>query len=184
MPSEIIFCDIAEPMIQTLTKITTEYGIPFRQSQVKNLKDPGSRFPNTKAVKILLSSLSINAEEFSHKSFELTDFMTVDHSASNAINIFPEDQKNNRGLPTSLYQLLNQCVTPMGSRLLHQFLQQPLLDLQKIEERLNIVSAFHDNLDVVMSVRDAMRQIPDIARLMRKFKSGRANLQDCIRMHV
>lgn len=183
MPSEIIFCEIGDPLIVTLKKITDEYQIPYREIKAKNAVDPGPNFPNTKSVKALLSSLTINIAEFTHKSFKLKDFMTIDHSAASALNIFPESQTTPRGLPTSLFQLLNECVTPMGTRLLHQYLQQPLLDIQKINERLSMISALIMCPDIMISVKDALKQVPDIARLVRKFLNGRANLQDCVRLH-
>ena len=159
MPSEIIFCEIAEPLLTTLKKITDEYQIPYRDAKVKKVTEPGPNFPNTKSVKALLSNLTIN------------------------MNIFPEGQTSSHGLPTSIFQLLNECVTPMGSRLLHQYLQQPLLDKKKIEQRLSMVSSLIMCPDVMITVKDALKQVPDVARLTRKFLNGRANLQDCVRMH-
>ncbi|KAK8883308.1 MutS-like protein [Tritrichomonas musculus] len=182
MPSEIVFCDIGEPTITTLKKITDEYQIPYRETKVKSSSETGPNLPNTKSVKALLSNLTINVSEFTYKPFKLQEFMTIDHSASSALNVFPEGQVS-RGLPTSIYQLLNECVTPMGSRLLHQYLQQPLLNKEKIDQRLSMVSALIMCPDVRMNVKDALKQVPDVARLTRKFLSGRANLQDCVRMH-
>lgn len=182
MPSEIIFCEINPPLINTLKKITDEYQIPYRETKLKGNTETG-QFPKTKSVKALLSNLTINIAEFKPKEFELNDFMTIDHSASSALNVFPEGQTAPHGLPTSLYQLLNECVTPMGSRLLHQYLQQPLLDKEKINQRLSMVSALISSPEVMISVRDSLKQVPDIARLTRKFLNGRANLQDCVRMH-
>ena len=182
MPSEIIFCDVNQNLYDQMIIITDKFNIPSREMKPKSGIETGS-FPNTKSVKALLSSLTINVAEFKHKTFSLYDFMTVDYSASNAMNIFPDGQTPTRGLPTSLYQLLNECVTPMGSRLLHQYMQQPLLDKGKIEERLNMVESLMGHPDVMISVKDSMKQLPDIARLTRKFLNGKANIQDCVRLH-
>lgn len=185
MPSEIVFAksgnDESFPP-KELVIIADKFGIPYKNGTMNKGVDVG-KFPKTNSVKTLLSSLQLNLSEFEHKPFQLLEFMTVDYSASNALNIFPEGNQTSRGLPTSLYQLLNECVTPMGSRLLHQNMQQPLLDQQKIQERLDIVEAFTTNLDVTMTVRDAIKQLPDIPRLIRKLLSGRGNLQDCVRIY-
>lgn len=182
MPSEIIFFGIQDSIVKTMKVISDKFQIP--QSIIENTKvvDYG-QFPNTKSMKALLSTLTINLSEFKHQHFQLHEFMTVDYSAVNALNIFPEDKSPKIGLPTSLYQLLNDCVTPMGSRLLHQYLQQPLLDADKINKRLEIVEAFSLNLDVSIKIKNIMKQLPDIARLIRKFIAGKGNLQDCVRLY-
>ncbi|OHT07430.1 DNA mismatch repair protein Msh2 [Tritrichomonas foetus] len=180
MPSEIIFCDISKTLFPQLEVIAQRFGIPYHETKPKN-PEVGT-FPNTKSVKALISSLSINIAEFKHKTFSLYDFMTIDYAASRAMNVFPDGQSATRGLPTSLYQLLNECVTPMGARLLQQYMQQPLLDKDKIEMRLNIVESLLNHPDVMISVKDAMKQIPDIARLTRKFLNGRATILDCVRL--
>ena len=183
MPSEIIFAGIADSLVDQMAVIVQKFQIPHRRVAAKANVDIG-QFPNTKSVKALLSILQLNLSEFKHVKFQLHEFMTVDYSASNALNIFPEPGAAKRaGLPTSLYQLLNECVTPMGSRLLHQYMQQPLLDQEQIQTRLNIVEALQMNPSVMMNVRDAMKQLPDIARIVRKFMTGKATLMDCVRMH-
>ena len=183
MPSEIIFAGIADSLVDQMAVIVQKFQIPHRRVAAKASVDIG-QFPNTKSVKALLSVLQLNLSEFKHVKFQLHEFMTVDYSASNALNIFPEPGATKRvGLPTSLYQLLNECVTPMGSRLLHQYMQQPLLDQEQIQTRLNIVEALQMNPSVMMNVRDAMKQLPDIARIVRKFMTGKATLMDCVRMH-
>ena len=183
MPSEIVFAGIADGLVDQMTVISQKFQIPHRRVAVKTSVDIG-QFPNTKSVKALLSILQLNLSEFKHRKFQLHEFMTVDYSASNALNIFPEAGSTRRsGLPTSLYQLLDECVTPMGSRLLHQYMQQPLLDREQIQTRLNIVEALQMNPSVMMNVRDSMKQLPDVARIVRKFMVGKANLQDCVRMH-
>lgn len=77
----------------------------------------------------------------------LTSRVTMDRTAADAIHLLPPrnageslviggTSKNN-----SLYGVLNQCLTKMGSRLLEIWLRQPLVDLGEILRRQSAVAA-------------------------------------------
>lgn len=81
-----------------------------------------------------------------------------------------------RGVETSgtLLRVLDRTLTPMGARLLRQWLLAPLVERTAIEARLGAVGALGDTL-----VRDAMREaldgVRDIERLAGKAAAGRAS---------
>ena len=182
MPSEIIFSPIPERYEQKVIKIVEKFGIGYKIVEKLKQIECGS-FPQTKSMKMLLNSIPVTLSEFTHQPFQLYDFMTVDYAAAKALNLFPEGDYSKSGLPTSVFQLLNNCVTPMGSRLLQQYMMQPLVNIDSINHRMDIVQAFYEENDVRISVRQVMKQLPDIARLMRKFLATRANLQDCVKLY-
>lgn len=67
-------------------------------------------------------------------------------------------------------------------RLLTQWIRQPLRDLNKINERLDIVETFVTDTDIRQQLFDQhLRTIPDLQALMRKIQRKKANLQDCYR---
>lgn len=67
-------------------------------------------------------------------------------------------------------------------RLLTQWIRQPLRDLNKINERLDIVEALVINTDLRQQLYDQhLRTIPDLQALTRKIQRKKANLQDCYR---
>lgn len=67
-------------------------------------------------------------------------------------------------------------------RLLTQWIRQPLRDLNKINERLNIVETLVTDTDTRQQLFDQhLRTIPDLQALMRKIQRKKANLQDCYR---
>ena len=79
--------------------------------------------------------------------------------------------------------MLNQCKTHMGSRLLHQWLRQPLLDQATIEARLNVVEALVADTTLRSALRDQyLRGIPDLQKLSKRFQMRKGSLQDIVEM--
>jgi DNA mismatch repair protein MutS len=74
----------------------------------------------------------------------------------------------------TLIGVLDRTLTPMGSRLLRQWLLAPLTSRVAIESRLDAVEAFAGNSIVRESMRSALDGVRDIERLSTKAASGRA----------
>jgi DNA mismatch repair protein MSH2 len=106
--------------------------------------------------------------------------MKLDASASRALNLYPTaGDGGNKSM--CLSGLLNRCRTAQGQRLLNQWINQPLVDKQKIEERLDLVEAFFENNDLRQIVQDDhLKKMPDFSRLSKKFQRKKGVLQDCI----
>lgn len=78
----------------------------------------------------------------------------------------------------SLFDILNKCITRMGTRLLYSWILNPLISKKEIDERLNIVEMFYKNEDVLNQVRSTLEEINDIARIAGKIGLKRANARD------
>ena len=95
--------------------------------------------------------------------------------------------KKKRG---SLLWVLDKTCTAMGARLLHRFLEQPLTERAQIEDRLDCVQAFCDQSVDRDEIREYLRAIYDLERLMTRISYGSANprdmiaLRDSLRMFV
>ncbi|KAI9292899.1 DNA mismatch repair protein [Neoconidiobolus thromboides FSU 785] len=126
---------------------------------------------------------SSNENRFLLKTHDLSQYMKLDGSALIALNLLP-DKNSSRQKTMSLYGLLNQCYTAMGSRLLYQWLKQPLIKLEDINLRLDLVESFiddHTTRDSICS--NVLKVTPDLNGLAKKFRKNRATLQDVVRIY-
>ncbi len=80
---------------------------------------------------------------------------------------------NEGGVP--LLHILDQTVTPMGSRNLRKWMILPLKEKQSIEERLKVVDQFYSQEELTEKILEQFRQIADLERLISKVAVGRIN---------
>ena len=123
-----------------------------------------------------------NHGQYTLAQHDLSAYMKLDASALRALNLMPS-AKDGANRSMSIYGLLNRCKTAMGSRLLSQWLKQPLLDNTKINQRLRLVQAFVDNVELRQSLQEDLKAIPDLYRLAKRFQRGIANLEDVVRAY-
>jgi DNA mismatch repair protein MutS len=111
-------------------------------------------------------------------TYSTTGFMVLDASARRNLELTQSmfDQSKSK----SLLQILDRTVTPIGARLLKKWLDQPLLDLDAINARLDAVEDFHGNLMMRTKVRETLAGIYDLERLTSRTVSGTANARDLI----
>jgi DNA mismatch repair protein MutS len=78
----------------------------------------------------------------------------------------------------SLLGVLDRCVTPMGSRMLAEWLASPLVDRKKIEERLDAVEELVKQPQLLEGLRELFRQVCDLERLVARAITGRVGPRD------
>ncbi|KAL3248503.1 hypothetical protein MRX96_056450 [Rhipicephalus microplus] len=112
-------------------------------------------------------------------TFEFGQFVRLNSAAIQALAVLPVDGEGPKAASEpSLLRLLNRCRTVGGQRMLSQWLRQPLCDLNRIEERLDLVSLLVDDWELRQSLHEQMlRQFPDLLRLSRKLHKQRVSLQ-------
>ena len=78
----------------------------------------------------------------------------------------------------SLLSVLDRCVTPMGSRLLGDWLANPSTDRERIESRLEAVGFAVSHGDWCDAVRGRLQGIYEVPRLLSRIVAGRATPRD------
>ncbi len=78
----------------------------------------------------------------------------------------------------SLLGVMDRTVTSMGARLLGEWLAAPLTDVAAIDARLNAVGELHADPAFTGDLREALRSIYDIERLLARVTTGRATPRD------
>ena len=75
-------------------------------------------------------------------------------------------------------EYLDQTKTAMGSRLLKQWIERPLISQDKIEKRLDIVEIFTNNFIQRESIKEILKDIYDLERLSSRIAFGNINARD------
>jgi len=113
---------------------------------------------------------------------DLTQFMKLDAAALKALNLMPGPRDGSKNM--SVFGMLNHCKTPVGSRLLSQWLKQPLMSKEEIEKRQQLVEAFVNDTELRQTMQEEhLKSIPDLYRLSKRFQRNKANLEDVVRAY-
>lgn len=73
----------------------------------------------------------------------------------------------------SLVETIDRCSSPMGARLLRQWLAMPVMDLTELELRYNTVQFFFDNEEVLEEIRSYIADIGDLERILSRAATGK-----------
>ncbi|WP_291259406.1 DNA mismatch repair protein MutS [Fusobacterium sp.] len=90
------------------------------------------------------------------------------------------DNQREKSSAGTLLWVMDQCMTSMGSRLLKKFLKNPLLDIEKIRERQRDTAFFIESVLVREEVRESLKNIYDIERIIGKLILETENGRDLI----
>ncbi|MBC8449863.1 MAG: DNA mismatch repair protein MutS, partial [Chloroflexi bacterium] len=97
------------------------------------------------------------------RTYSTSEFMTLDASTRRSLELSRTIRTG--AVKGSLLGVLDATVTAMGGRLLRQWLNQPLLDVGKLEQRLDAVEALYHDTPTRTQVRALLKELADLERL-------------------
>lgn len=75
---------------------------------------------------------------------------------------------------------LDKCETAMGTRLLHKWIDKPLVDVEQINERLDFVECFNKHYIQKQEMKSCFKNVYDLERIIGRIASGSANAKDLV----
>ena len=106
------------------------------------------------------------------------DYMTLD--AATRRNLELTQTIRGRSVRGSLLGVIDQTITPMGGRLLRHWVSRPLLDIARLERRLDTVEALFVDGTLRAQVREALKNIADLERLTNRLVTRNASPRELI----
>ena len=113
-------------------------------------------------------------------SYTLADFMTLDAATRRNLELIETIRTGQT--KGSLLGELDKTVNPMGKRLIRQWVSKPLLDVAQIETRLDGVDLFFTDGLLRAELRQALKPLGDLERLVTRVVAGSAQPRDLVQI--
>jgi DNA mismatch repair protein MutS len=111
-------------------------------------------------------------------TYSFAEFMTLDPATRRNLELVQTIREGNtRG---SLLGVLDITATAMGSRTLRRWINQPLLNLEQLNARLDIVEAFVKHTSLRTELKDRLKGLPDLERLVGRVVQRIAGPRDLV----
>ena len=121
-----------------------------------------------------VSLTNINAIEF----YNIKDTMTIDINSRRNLEL--TENIRDGGKRGSLLWVIDKCSTAIGSRTLRRWVDQPLINKDDIDKRLDGVEELLNNISLREDLDDALKNIYDIERIIGKIASKSVNAKELL----
>lgn len=103
------------------------------------------------------------------------DWMTLDDDSLRNLELFDSLRRGGDG---TLISILDETVSAGGGRLLRDWIHKPLLDIDRIQNRLDQVEVLFEDRDRSVAISQIIKQTSDLERLLSKLGSTRGSGRD------
>jgi DNA mismatch repair protein MutS len=107
--------------------------------------------------------------------YRCSEFMVVDAITRRNLELLESQRADRRH---TLIGCLDRTVTPMGARLLREWLTHPLTDLAAIRQRQDAIAAFCEAARPLADLREQLRAVRDMERTLARLSVGSGNARD------
>ncbi len=160
--------------VQSLSEIKRQFGLG------EETIPQWGPFAATAAEMVLRYAVENQKKPLSHirplSFYQVQDFMVIDQATTRNLeltqSLFEQEKKG------SLFWVLDETMTAMGSRKLKGWINYPLMDVREIEGRLEAVSELKEKTIERKGLREALKGIQDMERLTSRIYLGHANARD------
>jgi len=141
--------------------------------KIKDLKE-------IKVCSLLLNyMIDTQKRELSHiqmiQEVKTDDYIYMDSYTKKSLELIKNADNENYG---TLQWLLDDTKSAMGGRLLRQWIERPLINQEKIEQRMDIIEVLIDNFIERETIKDIINDIYDIEKLAGRIAFGNVNARD------
>ena len=110
--------------------------------------------------------------------YSSTEFMVIDRISQRNLELVESLFIDSHS--ATLLSVLDHTVTPMGSRMIRDWILRPLLDVERIEDRFNAVNVFVDDQLLLVELQEALKSVKDLERTVSRVNVGAANARDLL----
>ncbi len=158
-----------------------KYDIVNENNQVlKDIKEQMLCVAASNGLFDYLRNTQKNELDYIHKItlYSTAHYMNLDSNARRNLEI--TEKLRDKSKKGTLLWVLDKTSTSMGGRLLRRWLSDPLIDITKINERLEAVKELKEDIILRGDIVDSLKKVYDIERLAGKISYGSANGRDLV----
>lgn len=169
------------------TELTLDHGraILMRHFQVASIEGYGLKeySAGITAAAVIINFLNdTQKSSMKHimnlRTYNSDNYLDMDYTTRRNLELTSTMRDNKR--EGSLLFILDKCNTAMGKRHLKKWIEQPLIEIPQINNRLDAVEELYNNLVLRGDLRNSLAGVYDLERLAGKLGSGIANPRDLI----
>ena len=114
------------------------------------------------------------------KSYEVSQYLQMSHTVRDNLELTASAKTGKK--MGSLFWVLDKTHTAMGGRLLKQWLARPLLSVEELTKRQEMVQALLDGYFTRENVNDALKGVYDLERLTGRIAFGNVNARELLQL--
>lgn len=128
-------------------------------------------------------NLSQTIEHITNISVDNTlNYLSIDRTTQNNLEL--TNSLRDGSSKNTLLDLLDKTSTPMGGRLIRQWIKHPLISLDEIHKRQESIQFFYDQPTCVEFLNCTLSRIRDLERLMMKISTSNATPRDLVALRL